>query len=115
MCRFKLSNNRDNHTSYYSFNTSYVSVQAVTKLSTKVLVFVSIHHMCRFKPCVNAHPVTGSCFNTSYVSVQVVIATLSALNITKFQYIICVGSSFKSAIDKADLTEFQYIICVGSS
>ena len=55
--------------------------------------FVSIHPMCRFK----------------------IAKRLRAGAKSKFQYILCVGSSWHKAWDDNDWTAFQYILCVGSS
>ena len=56
---------------YKGFNTSYVSVQESTQESLSTISFVSIHPMCRFK-------------DKEYRLV---------LSPSKFQYILCVGSS----------------------
>ena len=99
-------------------------------------VHVSIHPMCRFKLV----PIFIFCkrrnFNTSYVSVQEK-QTTDRFCIVGFQYILCVGSSYKRQTKRywlsivsihpmcrfknADnekirwINAFQYILCVGSS
>ncbi len=78
----------------YCFNTSYVSVQGFS---------------------LNISLVSLWCFNTSYVSVQGRLRSKKTKTKGKFQYIICVGSSFVSPKVAGKIVEFQYIICVGSS
>ena len=55
----------------------------------------------------------GNSFNTSYVSVQVRTTTAKA-TATRFQYILCFGSSSSRRAISSLLRMFQYILCFGS-
>ncbi len=48
------------------------------------------------------------------MSVQVLLKIVIKLRFEKFQYIICVGSSYKFIVAVDGISMFQYIICVGS-
>ncbi len=41
-------------------------------------------------------PFVDACFNTSYVSVQAIAQVIELVKVMAFQYIICVGSSWKA-------------------
>ncbi len=116
MCRFKLvkemvlqhSNSRFN-TSYVSvqeenkpflnhkhhrFNTSYVSVQVNLKIKITFIFRVSIHHMCRFK--YHIYPFKRGCDKVSIHHMcrfKIVLKKRTKI-LKRFQYIICVGSSW---------------------
>ena len=83
-----------NYKKNYSFNTSYVSVQAGDQLEFKESESVSIHPMFRFK-------------------LELLEDDLELLEL--FQYILCFGSSTPSYILERLSQEFQYILCFGSS
>ncbi len=74
-------------------------------------MFVSIHHMCRFKLVIIERQLVLIGFNTSYVSVQ--DATLRHnVESKKFQYIICVGSRNFIALDiRAIITVSIHHMC----
>jgi len=55
-----------------------------------------------------------SCFNTSYVSVQANSINQDANSTSKFQYILCFGSSLHYSFIQIHKDSFQYILCFGS-
>ena len=118
------------------FNTSYVSVQALSATGLKKSVssfntsYVSVQGV---EPNIRGS-ISSASFNTSYVSVQALAITLGLKSVA-FQYILCVGSSnsrgnyycrtyvsihpmcrFKEVGKSLEVGEwlFQYILCVGS-
>ena len=93
MCRFKWLLKKKRIT-VYSFNTSYVSVQAITLVKDMIggasfnTSYVSVQegYVVEYMKAVAS-------FNTSYVSVQDLTERLPNDTYPKFQYILCVGSS----------------------
>ena len=80
-------------TTGYNFNTSYVTVQLCTKL--------------RNIP-------TISNFNTSYVTVQLAQNSVT-FPPSRFQYILCYGSTSVLPAQLIIFIKFQYILCYGST
>ena len=118
MCRFKLQNGNRQRKINLRFNTSYVSVQDFRHIRQYSGRWVSIHPMCRFKKVntiilttlslVSIHPMCR--FKLLLVVVMGVKLMVSIhpmcrfkVNINlkkiwfaiKFQYILCVGSSYQ--------------------
>ena len=93
MCRFKVNKSRTRAWFIFHFNTSYVSVQVDTDLTTPNAI------KFQYILCVGSSDLD-----------------LLELDIfLKFQYILCVGSSSSQSLLLYLLYLFQYILCVGSS
>ena len=93
MCRFKHKKLS------VTFSVKYVSIHPMCRFKNSyrniftLFSKVSIHPMCRFKCCYYSEPECPPVF----------------------QYILCVGSSFKMLYSSSVSLTFQYILCVGSS
>ena len=76
-----------------NFNTSYVTVQPTVKRRIYQISRISIHPMLRFNP----------------------FPKWELLNVIKFQYILCYGSTYDDSMLHGKSTIFQYILCYGST
>ena len=112
MCRFKVVSVFLSVV-HASFNTSYVSVQAVDG------IYAILINEFQYILCVGSRGVFTSkiieyaSFNTSYVSVQV------TYHKTSICLLLCFNTSYvsvqvKRILRRQNPKEFQYILCVGS-